>query len=137
LRTILLAHAIACWVVFGVLWGHTLLVARPRVPLDGRFWLVFGLTEVGAPIWLPLSFFVYQPGVAPTSIAIASGYLVSGAIACAWLWRRQTKKIARRRRAAGACEACGYDLRGTPQRCPECGTDVRLAPAPLSRVAAH
>ena len=41
-----------------------------------------------------------------------------GVLPAAWFvgWRRR-----RRRQPRGLCQSCGYDLRATPGRCPDCG----------------
>jgi hypothetical protein len=41
------------------------------------------------------------------------------AVLPAWVMPGRIRR--RRRRARGACLSCGYDLRATPERCPECG----------------
>jgi hypothetical protein len=59
--------------------------------------------NISLPMWILVLAFAIEPAI--------------------WTVRR------RRRRGPGHCRACGYDIRATPQRCPECGAEVSLKPA--------
>ena len=42
--------------------------------------------------------------------------------------QRSVERSRRTREAHGLCWSCGYDLRATPHRCPECGSLPRTSP---------
>lgn len=57
--------------------------------------------ELILPYWVPALLFALAPA--------------------ARLWRLVRNRRASGRASLGRCRACGYDLRATPDRCPECG----------------
>jgi hypothetical protein len=65
--------------------------------------------------WYPADFFLC------CAMLIATGV---------WLFteRHRQRLEYRRRRASWICINCGYDLRATPDRCPECGATPPNAP---------
>ena len=73
-------------------WGFVI----RRIPVSGGTWSGT-LHMVVVHDWLPVAAAALLPG--------------------AWLFRR----VRMRNRRPGLCTICGYDLRATPGRCPECG----------------
>ena len=65
-----------------------------------------GWTEIRVPYWSV----VLAAATAPVTTAAG------------WLRRRG-------RRKPGVCPSCGYDLRATPDRCPECGAAASVIPS--------
>jgi hypothetical protein len=71
-------------------------------------------------VWMP-TYRTGLRGVASNTVIAVPFYvpiLMSAVAPTLWAWRRVRKKT---RFASGLCAICGYDLRATPDRCPECG----------------
>src|SRR5438067_12482089 len=49
---------------------------------------------------------------------------VTAAIIASWMVRSARRN--RRLSMPGICSKCGYDLRATAERCPECGTELKM-----------
>ncbi len=82
------------------------IVAPTILGIDG---MEFGIDGVAVPYWMLFTTFLSLP-------LIDVG------------WRYFLYALTMRRRARlGLCPTCGYDLRASKDRCPECGTAVRSA----------
>lgn len=59
--------------------------------------------NIEAPFWMPATITAFLPAIWTT------------ALVSRWQQRRHLER-------SGLCPRCGYDLRASPERCPECGT---------------
>lgn len=95
-----------------------------RHPLGSLLFLIFAMVIIG-PLVGFLSVhgvsWLLGPNVAPRTISswaklvVLGGLTVVGVLVGLGMARRR-KRITR-----GLCPVCGYDLRATTERCPECG----------------
>ena len=64
----------------------------------------------------PIGYYIERDVVVPIWFVFAAAMILPAA-----RFRCRHRKL-----GAGFCSTCGYDLRATPDRCPECGGDVKV-----------
>jgi hypothetical protein len=96
--------------------GHHLMRWQAALAVDNQFYRVGGPSGVNR--------------VSVSTIAIPFPSLILFAVMpllILWASRRYCQRISQSRKKAGLCMYCGYDLRATNGRCPECGAATQTA----------
>lgn len=117
-----------------VMFGFDIVATAPTKPDPIKFWYADYLNPRGftgnhyPPLTLgfDLAYGSYVAPMAGDQISYVAVMIPDYALILGFLlppllgWHRKTRRILHER-----CQKCGYDLRTTPDRCPECGTVPR------------
>ena len=95
-----------------------------RNPYSGTFWnrLGFGMEPARLSIdfaWEGPYRYVFSHAHVPYWFVL----IVLSSPCWLWLARARARRLKARRARLGRCRQCGYDLRASPERCPECGAE--------------
>jgi hypothetical protein len=124
LRVALIAHILASYV--SQLFVVTLFLvqdAELQKLTEAGTWIVIVLAPATFPmgVFETVPIWSINPQLHIPLFLAALCYLSAGAVAVVYMARRNRLK---QRIKSGLCPNCGYDIRATPERCPECGGKI-------------